>query len=329
MMSGSLRDACAPARLLRLAGGRSYERGEDYATGRRVRLLAVDTESAVATVAGTAEYRVRLWLEDGALRGACTCPVGGFCKHCVATAIAVSEDDGPATGDLRSFLLERPREELVDLLLGALERGPTLRDRLELAMASDEDALAAAIDEAAYVPDYLDYRESWAYAERLDGVLDALQARLDGGAAEVVALAERFMHVVEAALERVDDSAGAAGATLERAQALHLDACLAARPDPRALAERLFELERSSDRGLLRGAIDTYADVLGEAGARALRRAGRGSLGACGRFASLVARADHGAAGRRRRRPAGRDQGARGRTRLALPLASEPHTAER
>jgi uncharacterized Zn finger protein len=265
-MSSSLSDACAPARLLRVAGGRCYERGEDYAAGRRVRLLAVDTESAVASVAGTTDYRVRLWLDDGALRGSCTCPAGGFCKHCVATALAVSEDAGPATADLRSFLLERPREELVDLLLGALERDPLLRDRLEFAMATDDDALAAAIDAAAHVPDYVDHREAWAYAERLDGILDALETRLDGGPAEVVMLTERFMQVVEAALAHVDDSNGATGTTVERAQALHLDACLAARPDPRALAECLFELERSSDLGLLHGAVDKYAEVLGETG---------------------------------------------------------------
>lgn len=45
----------------------------------------------MATVRGTRDYRVTLWVEDGDLASSCTCPVGGdglFCKHCVAVALA-------------------------------------------------------------------------------------------------------------------------------------------------------------------------------------------------------------------------------------------------
>lgn len=272
MADGGLRDACSPQRLLHLAGGASYERGEEYAADRRVRLLTVDDDAVVAVVAGNEEYRVRLGLaEAGDLRGSCTCPVEGFCKHCVAVGLAVLDDDRPSAGELRAYLATRPHEELVGLVLDALERDPVLRDRLALAMASadgfDARALEAAIDAAAAAPDYLRYDEVWTYVERLDGVLDALEAGLEeGGAADIVALAERLVRAVDAQLGAVDDSDGAVGETLARAEELHLAACRAAPPDPVALAERLFELELSTEHELFHDALDTYADVLGDSG---------------------------------------------------------------
>ena len=45
-----------------------------------------------------------------------------------------------------------------------------------------------------------------------------------------------------------------------------------ARPDPVALAERLFELEMESEFGAFHQAVAVYADVLGEAGRAAYRR---------------------------------------------------------
>lgn len=267
-----MHEACSPERLLRLAGSRSYERGEEYAAERRVRLLSVDDDAVVATVAGSEGYRVRLRLDEpGELRGSCTCPVEGFCKHCVAVGLTLLDDAGPRTGDLRGYLATRPHEELVGLVLDALARDPVLRDRLEFAMTAaggfDVRALEAAIDAASLVPDYLRWDEVWTYVERLDGVLEALAARLEeGGVANVVTLVERLVWAVDGQLGAIDDSSGAVGEVLERAEELHLAACRAAAPEPVALAERLFELELSSENELFHGAIDTYGDVLGQAG---------------------------------------------------------------
>ena len=87
----TLREVCASARVSRHAGGHSFERGEEYAATGRVRLSSLGERSAVATVAGTSDYRVALRLgRDDRLEGACSCPIGAqgaFCKHCVAVAL--------------------------------------------------------------------------------------------------------------------------------------------------------------------------------------------------------------------------------------------------
>ena len=265
-----MRDLCSRERLRHLAGARSFERGEAYVLDGRVQRLAVAEDSASATVVGAAPYRVTLRRESaGTLTGACTCPVDGFCKHCVAVGLAVAADSSPGADDLRAYLSSRPHADLVELVLGALGRDPVLRDSLQLGMAAAADdpaeALAAAIDDAALAPDDLRWDDVSTYAERLDAVLDALERRLrDGHAADVVALAERFVTAVAAQREYVEDSSGAIGSALERAEALHLSACREAAPEPVALAERLFELETSAD--LFADALDTHADVLGESG---------------------------------------------------------------
>jgi uncharacterized Zn finger protein len=273
MADGDLHDACSPERLRALAGARSYERGEEYAVEGRVERLAVGVDSAMATVAGSSPYRVALRLDQArGLRGSCSCPMGedgAFCKHCVAVGLAVAGRAGAGHDELRAYLASRPHAELVELVLGALRHDPVLRDGLQLDMAAQAgdptEALTAAIDDAAFVPDYVRWDDAWAYAERLDAVLAALERRLAAGqAGEVVDLADRFVTAVEAQLEYVDDSSGAVGSTLARAEALHLAACRQASPDALVLAERLFELETSTD--LFDAALDTYADVLGEAG---------------------------------------------------------------
>jgi uncharacterized Zn finger protein len=45
----AVRDLCSPTRLRRLAGQRSFERGEEYAIDGRVERLAVADDSASAT----------------------------------------------------------------------------------------------------------------------------------------------------------------------------------------------------------------------------------------------------------------------------------------
>jgi uncharacterized Zn finger protein len=124
-----------------------------------VKRLTVAEDSATATVIGAAPYRVRLRSDRaGALTWSCTCPVGeegAFCKHCVAVALAVAADAGPTHDELHAYLSSRPHAELVDLVLGALERDRILRDGLQLEMAAAagdaEEAIAVAIDEAAFV----------------------------------------------------------------------------------------------------------------------------------------------------------------------------------
>ncbi|MEK7382013.1 MAG: SWIM zinc finger family protein, partial [Elusimicrobiota bacterium] len=77
--------------LREMAGGRSFERGQEYFSAGCVRGLAEHDGTITAKVQGTSDYRVKLWVKDGDLEYSCTCPVGtdgDFCKHCVAAGLA-------------------------------------------------------------------------------------------------------------------------------------------------------------------------------------------------------------------------------------------------
>jgi uncharacterized Zn finger protein len=139
--------------------------------------IVMSGTAVTAIVTGSERYRVRLALEDSRLLGTCTCPVGAdgaFCKHCVATALAVNAEHD--TDSLREYLATRPHDELVELVLDALERDDVLRDRVWLSMDGSAEALARAIDDAATAPEFVMWREAWEHAERLDGVLRRARA---------------------------------------------------------------------------------------------------------------------------------------------------------
>jgi uncharacterized Zn finger protein len=59
---------------------------------------------------------------------------------------------------------------------------------------------------------------------------------------------------------------------LERLQELHHAACAKAKPDPEALAKRLFEWELRTDWDTFYGAVEKYSRVLGEKGLAMYRR---------------------------------------------------------
>ncbi len=91
MANGSLRKSLDEAALRRMAGDRSFSRGADCLADGRVENLSADFDMLTATVNETRGYRVKLWIEDGALEHSCTCSMGeggNFCKHCVAAARA-------------------------------------------------------------------------------------------------------------------------------------------------------------------------------------------------------------------------------------------------
>jgi len=87
----ALKDLLDRRALRRMAGARSFERGEDYFASGQVGSI-VDHEGKIsAKVRGTRSYQVTLWLERGEMVYSCTCPVGAdgaFCKHCVAVGLA-------------------------------------------------------------------------------------------------------------------------------------------------------------------------------------------------------------------------------------------------
>ena len=289
-MPSALQSVFSPGALRRLANGPSFERGAAYADARRVKNLKIADDEASASVRGTRQYRVRLWLEKGAPEFSCTCPVGEdgvFCKHCVAVALKLSEGDAPAsrldperpTVDLRRHLEGLDKSRLVDLLLEETENDELLRGRLVLdaakaqGAATDLDEYRIAIEDVFNPGGFVDYRSMYDYSRGIEEVIDSIEDLLESGhAAEVVELCEHALASLEDALGSVDDSDGYMGGIKERLSDLHLRACRKARPDPEALATRLFEWEVHSDWETFYGAPLTYARVLGKRGLAVFRK---------------------------------------------------------
>jgi superfamily II DNA or RNA helicase len=99
----------------------SIERGRAYAEEGRVTVLTAEPGAvkAVCLGSGRATYLVRVWWErrngDIDLADACSCPLGGACKHCVATILTARRqgaarppaDEGPPSrADWRRLLAD-------------------------------------------------------------------------------------------------------------------------------------------------------------------------------------------------------------------------------
>jgi len=273
-MASALENVVTRGALLDLAGERYFERGEDYHRGGHVHDLVEHEGVVVAKVAGTEDYRVRLWAEDG-LAFSCDCPLGldgEFCKHCVAAGLAWLEGDfsahapgGSATmDDVQAYLEEQDRAVLVRIVMEQAMEDERLRERLLLRASRmgglDLAAFRRAVDDAVDFDDYLD--SPWDHARGIQNVIRAITELLEEGfAAEVVALSEYALAKIEGIRGYAVD-----GTIYSILEDLHHEACKRAKPDQEALAKRLFEWELGGDHDTFFDAVNTYAEVLGERG---------------------------------------------------------------
>ncbi len=277
--------------LRRKAWGRSFERGEAYYLDNRVEILFEENGVVTARVQGTDEYRVEFRADTGIFGYACDCPVGDdgrFCKHCVAAGLAwlerrkgsqSAEKAGsvpaaePTTRDIREYLESRDKSRLVELLMDQVQKDDDLHERFLMLAAKNRSGapdtayLRKAITRATRTHGFIHWRKTWDYVCRVQIVVDTIKDVLKSGhAVAAVELAEHALGRVEKALGQVDDSDGGVGSVFAELHELHLDACRTARPEPKALARRLFKYRLNSEWGLFEDANETYADVLGPEG---------------------------------------------------------------
>ncbi len=276
--------------LKTLAGNTTFNRGEDYFSGRAVSRLLDDGHKLTARVAGTEIYLVLLWDKNGDLGYHCTCPhaaEGYFCKHCVAAGLAWIEQNQEqlAPGStptkqkhdpwqqIREYLSVQQPETLIELLLEVAVRDDVLYRSLLLNAECKADPINAdnafrkAIDDATHIPDFLDWEETHSFAFGLGQVIDSLEEMLaPERAATLTELSEYAIVRIEQTLEQVDDSEGEVGDVLLRLSDLHLEACELAKPEPIALAERLFRYETTLPFGSFSGSANIYRNVLGDSG---------------------------------------------------------------
>jgi len=178
----------------------------------------------------------------------------------------------PGLEGLRKFLARQEKDHLVDLLFNHALSDDRLLRRLKLEQANrggrqpDFSAMRRSLAAAFDSEDVYSYREVGGFAAGLDEAVDALEGLLQQGKVEeLVDLTEYAMELTEETLEQVDDSDGDVYAVLERLQELHLKACKKAKPDPEALARRLFSWELRSSWSF-QGAMVTYAGLLKKRG---------------------------------------------------------------
>ena len=273
------------ADLRQWAGPRSYERGVEYYQLGLVESITESGTGVKAKVRGTRDYRVEFWVEHGEITSSCTCPMGDqgeFCKHCVAVGLGLIHRPSPRSSsgaafanmeDVHAYLTSLDKKALVEMIVAQVVDDDRLRDRLMLKAAKNAKKqpnfahFRKIVGNVIRVRGFVEYREAPEYARKIDEVIDTLAEILgEGYAAEIIELAEYALIETVKAIGTIDDSDGYMSEILARLQELHFDACEAARPDPKQLAKRLFELEVSSDYDVFSGAAEMYKDILGEEG---------------------------------------------------------------
>lgn len=280
--------------LENLAGTGAFQRGRAYFSVGSVGPLRDTGKKVSARVEGTQIYRVELLDDNGHLGYDCTCPraaEGYFCKHCVALglawlsgqkesggAVSAKEQHRDPWRDIRDYLNTQAPEVLVELLLDTAERDDRLYQSLlfkaERAGAGTDavNVFRKAIDQATRIHGFIDWGGSGAFAANLDQVVESLEELLTPDSAEMlIELSEYAIKRLEDALEQIDDSNGEVGGILETLGDLHLRACELAKPEPHALAERLFHLEMEPSFGSCSFDASTYRDALGEEGVQYYR----------------------------------------------------------
>jgi len=290
----SISKALNEAVVKRLAGEGTYARGLDYYRTGRVESIEESGGELRAVVVGNRDYTVVLSSDEGVLDYSCNCPQGNegvFCKHCVAAALAWlrrPSDAGSKRGraakkitlaDAANLLREEDKETLVSMILEWARQNGRLEERLLIyaARRTSPEAVTAAIlrafREAVHIHGYLRYHEAAGWARDVHEAIGPIEKLLeDGHATYVIELCEAALEELTYAAGSLDDSDGHLGGLRERLEELHLRACTIARPEPRALARRLFEWERMLELDIFYGAAERYAKVLGKEGLEEYRK---------------------------------------------------------
>lgn len=270
--------------IRQLAGAAVFGRGEEYFKEGRVLQMQVERGKLSASVEGSVRYQVTFEEKDGKLLFACTCPSGRdsvCCEHCIALGLAwrnirlkEAAQENPYL-EVKAWLSSQDQNALATILFDHAQWDKALFRTLAFKAARQRagdnvGALRGAIDCATAVDRTMDRPESRALIECVNESFDALEKAITIDAAATADLCIHAFRRIKRALEYVDDHDGDLLIALERAVTMHLYACKSASPDPLKLASTLFALELKHSE--FHGALDNYADILGETGCGEYRR---------------------------------------------------------
>ena len=281
-----------PANLRQATTAKYYRRGEEYFELDLVKSLKEKDGKVYATVRGGQPYKTTLWLENGVADGLCSCPLGQdgeFCKHLVATGLSWIEAQASGNtkqtqksiepADIETWLQNQPPEKLIETIMTQAMNDDEFYNILKFRVAAEQPAantkeMRTILRKAMTIRDFISWRESSAYSRGVDRVLDRIKAMLHTSPRDVMELAEYGFDLWEKAIQLIDDSDGCMGMILDDLHQMHLNACQLVRPDPIALADRLYDRHVNSDWDIFYDAHITYDAILGKKGqARYFERA--------------------------------------------------------
>jgi len=269
------------AGLKELTDDKTFHRGKAYFQDGRVVNLSAVAGGFRANVHGNRSYVVKVNTDK--FDYACSCPVGRdgwFCKHLVAACMAWGVQPKPTTDPyavVRDWLLKQDIAWLAETLLEQSYDDNRLFNKLHLlaTQSSGGSDLRAAIDRATEVRGFVEFDEAGDFAGSVHDVIDALGQAVESDPKHVAELCLHAMNRVKEAIGYVDDSSGELGQCMARIQEIHLAACKASKPEPRALARQLLQLELDSEYGEFHNTLETYSAVLGKKGIEEYKRAAR------------------------------------------------------
>ncbi len=204
----------------------SFERGQRYFEEGRVKIREVSPSKVTAMVAGTSNYKVEVNLEEEEdISATCTCPYDweGYCKHIVATLLAVVEgreeikdmaEMSSAKQQSTEALLKRTEPEaLKSFLRQEMERLPELRDRFMACFSKGGvgKSLAEYKDEVELLYDLAEDHGFVPYGEDIDFKPLRELAEIyihKGDFLEAAKIYQALFETIAEKMDEVDDSDG-------------------------------------------------------------------------------------------------------------------------
>ena len=184
----------------------------------------------------------------------------------------------PKTTLAAENLVRLGAERLADILLELAGEHPAIKRRLRLELAGEAGGEAIAAEVAKRITALRSARTFIDWQKRPDFVRDldltrAMIADRVGRTRPDLALdlMWRFMALAEPVLNRVDDSSGSVGDVFRAACGDLGTLAARARPDPHALAERVFAAVTTNEYGEFDRLVPIVFPALGETGVAALR----------------------------------------------------------
>jgi len=202
----------------------SFERGVDYFQMGNVTDLEQFGNKITATVEGTRDYTVTIRTDKKTITAICTCPYdwGGYCKHIVATLIALSEnypeikkDKDKKEKKIKKIFNNLSFNELKDFLISELENNPPLRNHFTIYFSGKSSKGKSLIGykkeinlsyrEISDINGYIEYgiEVDFSYIRDLaDRYTDA------GNFLEAATIYQALSEVIAGNMEKMDDSDG-------------------------------------------------------------------------------------------------------------------------